>query len=191
MRRPYIVNRLSISEGIRKERVINPIDGIDDIVKYEDIEEISLVFEREIINNNIDLSTVDFLIGLDSGGFLPTFGLSALTKIPFKLAWKINLDIEQKFIINEPYAVGKDIYIYNLPTSRNVIIVDDEITTGKSILNLFNVLQSQNINVLAVLVITEITDFNAKEAVESQMRCPLISHFKMRINELEEKNGEA
>lgn len=179
---PYIVNRVNISIGTRKERVINPVDGINNIVKYEDIENISIFFEKELLRNNIDLGNIDFLIGLDSGGFVPTFGLAALTKIPFKLAWKVNLDIDKKFIINEPYAVGKEIYIYNLPISKNVIIVDDEITTGKSILNLFDVLQSQNITVLAVLVITEITDFNSKIIIENQLKCPLISYFKMKMN---------
>jgi len=155
-----IRKRLNIDESIRKERLTYSIDGIEGIVEYKDFLKVGRKFLHIVKKNEIKIETVDYILGLDAGGIIPTLSFSASTLIPFKLAWKLNLDITNKEVFNEPSASGKNVYIYNLFRNKTIIIVDDEITTGDTIHSLYNVLKKYNITVLCGLFVYKNNNFN-------------------------------
>lgn len=177
-----IAKRTNIASSVRRERLTYSFDGIEDVVSYNDFLSIGKNFLKETENNNINLSNVDYLLGLDAGGIIPTISFSSATKIPFKLAWKLDLEMPNKEEFTEPFASGKSVFVYNLMRDKNIIIIDDEVTTGATIQSLYSILKKYNINVACALSIYKCND-NKKKSINFDFPLLHLSDFSMKENE--------
>jgi adenine/guanine phosphoribosyltransferase-like PRPP-binding protein len=172
-----IIDRLNVSNHVRKERLVHELDGIEHTVTFNNIKSVGNTFIEKIQERNIDLSLVDYIIGMDSGGIMPTIALSSSTNIAYKLAWKLNLDIGNKTEFTETCASGKQVFLYNLIENSNIIIVDDEITTGSTVYNLYEALSQKGINVVCIISLFESVAFSQSSYYE-KINCPVISLYK-------------
>ena len=80
----------------------------------------------------------------------------------------------------EPGAPNPNVFLYGLPSNGRVIIVDDEIMTGNTVLNLANVLKENGHEVLAIVVPIESTKYYARKKIE-EAGYRLISHTQHGI----------
>lgn len=79
---------------------------------------------------------IDYLLGLDAGGILPTVGLALIGDLPYKIAWKLRLPLPGTVHFVEPHATRPDVYAYGIETGRRVLLVGDEVTTRYTLANL-------------------------------------------------------
>lgn len=103
---------------------------------------------------------VEYLVGLAGRGIIPTVICSQVTGLPFQIAYKNRLAGGQREIrFSEDHSRAKTLYFYpaeNLVGAR-VCLVDDEITTGRTVVNAARALRKIQIIVVAALALVENT----------------------------------
>jgi adenine phosphoribosyltransferase len=150
------VTRLGTAPGARDVRIVHELDGIT-----ADVEPKTLTRAGQSLwaawQRHPAYLPPDLLLGLDAGGFLPTVALALASGIPYRLAWKLDLDLPDQRRFSEPHANRTDVFTYADFTGRRVLIVDDEITTGRTLANLVAVLREADAHVTGVACLIEDT----------------------------------
>jgi ADP-ribosyl-[dinitrogen reductase] hydrolase len=158
--------------GNRKKMVVHGLDGL--------IQPVDKTYVQQIMTNLIekcDYKKADVIIGVDSSGYIPAYAASVITDIPLLNTKKAELDIENKIKFLEPGTPHPEIFLYEMPSESNVIIIDDEIMTGSTVVNLTKSLRSHGHNVLSAIVPIESTSYNARDRL-NDLGINLISHTK-------------
>ncbi|MFD0404153.1 phosphoribosyltransferase [Kitasatospora sp. NPDC127116] len=130
-----VVERLSVPETSRRERVIHSLDGLEQPVHTADLISVGQNLWKTA-NAEMALGPVDYLLGLDAGGIIPTLAVAQAAGLPYKIAWKLHLPLEGMVQFSEPHARRTDVYAYGITRGSRVLLVDDEITTGQTLANL-------------------------------------------------------
>jgi adenine phosphoribosyltransferase len=107
------------------------------------------------------------LLGLDAGGILPTVAIALVSDTPYRLAWKLDLDLPDKRQFSEPHARRTDVYTYGDLAGSRVLIIDDEITTGATVHNLVATLRAASANVVGVACLIEDTTGDGRQRLMS------------------------
>lgn len=145
-------------EGSRKDMLVQGLDGL--------IEPIDPVYIEEIMGQlfrKVSYTKDDIIIGVDSSGYIPAQAASHVTGLPVINTKKADLDHPSKIQFLEPGTPHPDIFVYNLPEASSVIIVDDEIMTGRTVLNLAHALHDSGHSIRAAVVPIESTRYNARQ----------------------------
>ncbi|MEU4951704.1 phosphoribosyltransferase [Streptomyces lavendulae] len=159
-----IVERLSIGPQSRRERIIHSLDGLEAPVAPSDLsgvgEELWYRVQEEV---GTELGPLDFLLGLDAGGILPTVALAHAAALPYKIAWKLHLPLEGAVRFSEPHAMRTDVYAYGIAEGQRMLLVDDEVTTGHTLANLAQSLREAGATPVAAVCLVEDTTRGARE----------------------------
>jgi adenine phosphoribosyltransferase len=160
------VRRLGMPPESRDVRIVHHLDGILDDVQPG----VLLRTGAELWNawvQHSDFQPPDVLLGLDAGGMLPTVAISVASGVPYRLAWKLDLDLPAKRRFTEQHARRTEVFTYGELAGRRVLIIDDEVTTGRTVLNLASVLQEAGALVVGVACLVEDTAGDARTTLES------------------------
>jgi adenine phosphoribosyltransferase len=170
-----IVKRIGVPDGVRQERIIHALDGIESPVHPGQLIDsgASLWTKAQAVTGFAD---VDYLLGLDGGGILPAIAVSIASRLPFKLAWKLNLDLGNQWVIKESNAVRPNIYAYELKSGDRVFLVDDEVSTGQTALNAVKTLRDAQVHVVGVLTLVEDARCGARVALTA-VGVPLVALY--------------
>lgn len=149
-----LVSRLGVADGVRAVRVVHRIDGIEDEVHPDELIDAGRrLWDRwrahEAYRDH------DLVLGLDAGGILPTVAVAMASTTPYRLAWKLNLDLPDKRVFHEPHARRIEVFTYGDLRGRPVLVVDDEITSGQTLANLVAVLQEAGADLVGVACLVE------------------------------------
>ena len=170
-----VVERLSVGTTSRRERVIHSLDGLEAPVHPQALAETGAhlwdLLQVQVPNG---CGSVDFLLGLDAGGILPTVSLSNAGRLPYKIAWKLHLPLDGAVRFSEPHAVRTDVFAYGISPGHRIILVDDEVTTGLTLVNLTRRLREAGAVPLAAACLVEDTTRGARELL-TELDLPLIS----------------
>ncbi|MEM4702904.1 MAG: phosphoribosyltransferase [Candidatus Pacearchaeota archaeon] len=147
--------------GERQFMIAHPFDGLDEPLYPEKLTAMMV----ELIGR-VEYKKADCIIGLDATGIIPATAASLLTGLPLRVAYKANLDIKNKIIFKEPGTPHPDVYIYNLPKGTKVIIVDDEIRSGRTMCNCIKAIKQCGSQVMDVIVPVESTKFGARKKIK-------------------------
>ncbi|WP_423463358.1 phosphoribosyltransferase [Promicromonospora sp. MS192] len=159
------VRRLGVTEHARDIRVVHDLDGILGQVTPESlITTGDALWDRWV--HDSAFATPDVLLGLDAGGILPTVAVALASGTPYRLAWKLDLDLPHKARFSEPHARRTDVYTYGDLRGQRVLIVDDEITTGRTLANLVAVLRTGGADVTGIACLIEDTSGEARAVME-------------------------
>lgn len=162
-----IVERRGVTAQQRAERVVHRLDGLEAPVTMEDFrstaEELWSRCQAELDH----LDRVDFILGLDAGGIIPTLGLSAASGIPYKVAWKLDLPLPGAVTFSEPHAVRRDVHAYHIEARQRILIVDDEVTTGMTLVNLAAALRSVGAEPIGAVCLVEDVRHSARQRLAS------------------------
>lgn len=148
------VERLGVDPGMRGERIVHELDGMLAPVEPARL----LTTGRDLWNSWISdpaHQTPDILLGLDAGGIPPTFTLALAADLPYRLAWKLDLDLPNKNVFAEPHARRVEVFTYAEFAGQKVLVVDDEITTGRTVANLMAMLRAAGAQVVGVVCLVE------------------------------------
>ncbi|MFF9346402.1 phosphoribosyltransferase family protein [Streptomyces sp. NPDC014734] len=170
-----IVERLSVGATSRRERVIHSLDGLENPVHPDTLAHTGADLWRLLQEQVPDgLDSVDFLLGLDAGGILPTVSLAAAAHLPYKIAWKLHLPLDGAVRFSEPHAMRTDVFAYGISPGQRIVIVDDEITTGRTLADLTRRLREADAVPLAAACLVEDTTRGARDLL-TNLGLPLVS----------------
>ncbi|MFF2227268.1 phosphoribosyltransferase family protein [Streptomyces globisporus] len=170
-----IVERLSVGATSRRERVIHSLDGLEHPVHPDTLANTGADLWRLLQERVPDgLGPVDFLLGLDTGGILPTVSLAGAAQLPYKIAWKLHLPLDGAVRFSEPHAMRTDVFAYGITPGQRIVIVDDEITTGRTLADLTRRLREAGAVPLAAACLVEDTTRGARDLL-TDLALPLVS----------------
>ncbi|MFF4989309.1 phosphoribosyltransferase domain-containing protein [Streptosporangium saharense] len=170
-----IVERLSVRTTSRRERVIHSLDGLEKPV-HPDTLAATGIHLWQCLQERVPsgLESVDFLLGLDAGGILPTVSLSSVARLPYKIAWKLHLPLEGAIRFSEPHAMRTDVFAYGIAPGQRIVLVDDEITTGQTLADLTRRLREVGAIPLAAVCLVEDITRGAHDLL-TDLGLPLVS----------------
>lgn len=160
------VRRLGVPSQARDVRIVHELDGILDEVLPSTVLQTGRAL-WEAWSARPEFTMPDLLLGLDAGGILPTVAVALASDLPYRLAWKLDLDLPDKRCFVEPHARRTEVFTYGNLAGARVLIVDDEITTGSTLVNLIEVLQGSAVDVTGVACLIEDTSATARSVLES------------------------
>jgi adenine phosphoribosyltransferase len=155
--------------------VINPIlDGIPSF-NPDLLREIV-----DIIKTKVDLSDIDKILGIESMGIPLATALSLETEIPFEIIRKRKYDLPGEVSVYQETGYSKgNLYINYLNKGEKVIIVDDIVSTGGTLIATINALKKIGIEILHVIPIVE--KYDGKKTVEKETGIPLLTLVRLDI----------
>ncbi len=108
--------------------------------------EIHTVVER--LASTCKREEVDCVLGLVEGSYLPAFVFSQVIDRPVVLSTRCDLCLPGKITFREPHSCQYSTqYVFGLSKGDRAIIVEDEITTGVTIVNAVNALRNAGIRI--------------------------------------------
>ncbi len=169
-----IVERLSVGATSRRERVIHSLDGLEDPVHPETLANTGLGLWR-LLQEQVpeELGSVDFLLGLDARHPADRLPHGA-AQLPYKIAWKLHLPLDGAVRFCEPHAMRTDVFAYGITPGQRIVIVDDEITTGRTLADLTRRLREARAVPLAAACLVEDTTRGARDLL-TDLGLPLVS----------------
>ncbi len=170
-----VVERLGVGPTSRRERVIHSLDGLEDAVHPQTLTAAGdRLWNRLLAEVPEALGAVDFLLGLDAGGILPTVSLASAAALPYKIAWKLQLPLAGAVRFSEPHAMRTDVFAYGIAPGQRMVLVDDEVTTGRTLADLTRRLREAGAGPLAAACLVEDVTQGARQLLES-LEMPLVA----------------
>ncbi|EHK86493.1 phosphoribosyltransferase [Saccharomonospora azurea SZMC 14600] len=160
------IRRLGVPPQTRDVRIVHELDGILDQVHPPALLRAGSAL-WEAWSRHPEFTAPDVLLGLDAGGILPTVAVALASDLPYRLAWKLDLDLPHKRRFTEPHARRTEVFTYGDLAGTRVLIVDDEVTTGNTLANLITVLRDSAVEVTGIACLIEDTTGNARPLLES------------------------
>lgn len=160
------VRRFGVPSQTRDVRIVHELDGILDQVPPSTLLQTGRAL-WEMWAKRPEFTRPHVLFGLDAGGILPTVAVALASGLPYRLAWKLDLDLPHKRRFTEPHARRTDVFSYGDLAGARVLIVDDEVTTGRTLANLIAVLRDADVEVTGVACLIEDTTGTARSLLES------------------------
>ncbi|TKG60261.1 phosphoribosyltransferase [Prauserella endophytica] len=159
------VRRLGVGPGAREVRIVHELDGI-----LGEVHPAALLRTGHALwqawCRHPAFTMPDLLLGLDAGGILPTVAVALASELPYRLAWKLDLDLPDKHQFSEPHARRTEVFTYGDLAGARVLVVDDEITTGGTLTNLVGVLRKADAEVTGIACLIEDTTGGARRALQ-------------------------
>src|SRR5260370_34875501 len=150
------VRRLRAGRGMRDVRIVHELDGI-----LGPVEPAALLraggARWQAWCRHPCFQEPDLLLGLDAGGILPTVAVALASGLPFRLAWKLDLDLPDKHRFSEQHARRTEVFAYGDLAAARVLLVDDEITSGHTLGNLVTVLRNARVDIVGATCLIEDT----------------------------------
>ncbi|MFG2827386.1 phosphoribosyltransferase domain-containing protein [Streptomyces sp. NPDC048434] len=170
-----MLERLGVGVTSRRERVVHSLDGLEEPVHPNALATTGARLWRRLQEQvPFGLESMDFLLGLDAGGILPAVSLAGAAKLPYKIAWKLHLPLDGAVRFSEPHAMRTDVFAYGIAPGQRIVLVDDEITTGRTLADLTRRLQEAGAVPLAAVCLVEDTTRGARDLLTG-LGLPLIS----------------
>jgi adenine/guanine phosphoribosyltransferase-like PRPP-binding protein len=158
-----IVERRGVTQQQRTERVVHRLDGLEEPVTTDEVKAAAEELWRLCQTTLDHLDRVDFILGLDAGGIIPTLGLAMAAGLPYKIAWKLDLPLRGAVHFSEPHAVRRDVHAYHIEPHQRILVVDDEVTTGMTLDNLAAALRRAGAEPIGAACLVEDVRHRARE----------------------------
>ncbi len=97
---------------------------------------------------SIDVGATDAVLGLPEGGVAPAFAFAHLTDRPLILSTRLALALPGGVSFEEPHSgLGTTHQIYGLREGDRVVLIEDEVTTGRTVINVVRALRKAGIRI--------------------------------------------
>lgn len=134
----------------------------------------------EVLSRDLDLSNIDKIVAIEAMGIHLATALSLETGIPFVIVRKrqYGLPGELEFSKKTGYGESK-LYINDLHEGENIILIDDVVSTGGTLIALIDRLKEIKVNIEYTVVAVE--KGAGKSIVEEKTGTKLISLVKLDV----------
>lgn len=139
----YFVERNNADS--RNEKLVHPFDG-----RVIPLHPSLIRPQAHQLAGQLNLTGVDYIVGFAEGGLIPAFAISDVTGIPFVGSYRVRLKLANEIHFVEQHSERANHFIYGLQPGSSVVLIEDEITTGQTMLNVINQLSQHQITVLDI-----------------------------------------
>jgi len=136
----YVVERNN--NDLRKDKIIHPFDG-----RVIPLNPTLLKQHAEALAEKLNLEGVDYILGFAEGGLISAYAISEVTNIPFIGSYRVRLKLDNEIHFQENHSERANHFIYGLHPNDKIVIIEDEITTGQTLINVIAQLQLRHIEV--------------------------------------------
>lgn len=137
-----------------------------------------------LLNKNLPPPSLEeTILGFAEGSLVLASMLALIRKTTFVCSTKTqksNITNEIKFLEEHRSALAAH-YIYALEKRDKVILFEDEISTGKTIINAYQTLKKMGIDIIAIITVTEVLNFSGREIIKRDTGLDLLSLCKIRL----------
>jgi adenine/guanine phosphoribosyltransferase-like PRPP-binding protein len=152
--------------GRARAQLGNPLDG-----RYGPMDAAALRLAIARLIECCDLAGVNYVLGIPEGGMVPAYAFSIAADVPvvFASVWRP----ERPGVISfnedhDPPAISRK-HIYGLAPGDHVIVVEDEVTSGGTVINCVRALRAARVRCdqVAAVYASDDQDLRARLAAES------------------------
>lgn len=129
----------------RKLKVMHPLDGRGVPLDLFFLKKCSKQLFKKFRKINFD-----FVVGFAEGGIVSAIGIADVAKKPFVGSYRVKLKEKNEIIFLEPHSMRAQHFIYGLKKGDRIIVIEDEITTGSTMMNAIKSFESKGIKVMAM-----------------------------------------
>ena len=129
------------------------------------------------------VSSEEIVVGMFKSGIIMAGYLAAERKVKFTWSTPDEYgDPSEVIRYDENHHIAAAHYFYGLKPGDKVIIIEDEITSGRGIVGLVDLLRSKDIEVLAICSILETINFGGRALIKEKTGIDLISLAKVEMS---------
>lgn len=136
--------------GRKRGQLASPLDG-----RYGPLEPEDLRPVVAWLAGGLDLEGVGYVLGIPEGGSIPAYALAVETglRVVFATIWQPDLPGVVSFLEehNTHPLTGK--HVYGLSSGDHVIVMEDEVTSGRTVINCVRALRAAGIRCDQVVAI--------------------------------------
>jgi len=123
---------------------MHPLNG-----RFEPVDRPALEALVQTIASRIDRTRVDYVLGLPEGGSIPAYEFGRQVDRPVILASRLRVEMPGTIAFEEPQAhvYGWTTYVYGLKAGDRVMILEDELTNGHSLVSAVHALRRGGIEI--------------------------------------------
>jgi adenine/guanine phosphoribosyltransferase-like PRPP-binding protein len=132
-----------VARGEGRLQIAHALDA-----RYAPLVPADLVAAVDRLADGIDVAGVDWIVGFPEGGLVPAFAFGLRTGLPVILATRLALERPGAVTFEEPHSsLGTTHRLYGLRPGDRVVIIEDEVTTGRTIVNAVRALRRAGVAV--------------------------------------------
>jgi len=164
----------------RKFRILNNFNGRFSCTNAND-----LVTIVDILNSKIDQKISDeIVVGFIEGSVILAFELARQRGVRYTCSTAAKVvGYKEKLRFSESHKVDSEFILYGLKKGDRVMLIEDEISTGDSFVEVINMLQSSGVEILNICTVFEVVNFNAREKLKNQFGLDLVSLIQLELIE--------
>jgi orotate phosphoribosyltransferase len=135
----------------------------------------------------IDVSDVNYILGFPEGGVIPAFAFAQIVDRPLILSTRLALDLPPTISFEEPHSgLGTTHYIRGLHEGDHVVVIEDEVTTGRTVINAVRALRRSGVRIDTVGALLAVDDSGmwqsmSDEQVSLRVRFRLPGEYVARL----------
>jgi adenine/guanine phosphoribosyltransferase-like PRPP-binding protein len=138
--------RLVAGAGGAKRHLVHPFNGRFHPIDHDALDELI-----DSMVPRVDVASVDYVLGFPEGGSVPAYAFGRAVRRPVILASRLPLDLPDRISFEQPQAnLGTTHYIYGLGPGDRALIVEDELTNGRTAVNAVRALRRAGIEIAQV-----------------------------------------
>lgn len=153
---------------------VNPIsDGVP-TMKPSMLRELA-----NVVKEHVDMD-IDKIVAIEAMGIHLATALSLATDIPFVIIRKRQYGLEGEKEISQKTGYGSSkLYINDLKEGEKILLIDDVVSTGGTLISTLNALKELNIDIKAAVAVIEKGE--GKKLVEKETGIPIFSVVKLDV----------
>lgn len=124
----YLVERNNGDK--KKHKIIHPFDG-----RLIALDPKKLRAASQELASKLNLGGVEYIVGFAEGGVLSAYGIAEVANIPLVCSYRVRLKAPNEITFLEPHSERAAHFVYGLKEGSKIVIIEDEITTGSTLLN--------------------------------------------------------
>jgi adenine/guanine phosphoribosyltransferase-like PRPP-binding protein len=146
--------------------ITHPLDG-----RYGAMDPRELAETVRALAAMIDLTDASHVLGFPEGGSVPAFAFAQLVGLPLILSTRLEFSMAgiEPIAVREPHsAVGERHYIHGLVPGDRVVIVEDEVTSGGTLVSVTRALRAAGIRIDQAGALMVVDDPNTWQTVADE-----------------------
>ena len=146
MQKPIIKIVKRETEGKRPYVIVHPFTG-----RALPLNHALLIMSIKKLMSKLNFKGADYIVGFAEQGLVPAFAFSQAVKKPLITSTRSRLKYNKTEIhFSEPHSDLPHQYIYGLKKGDTIVIIEDEITTGRTIYNALKAFKKKGVTVLDI-----------------------------------------
>ena len=146
--------------------ITHPLAG-----RYGAMDPRELMAAVRVLARAMDLRDVDYVLGFPEGGSVPAFAFAEHVGRPLILSTRLEFSLAgvAPIAFREPHSsVGKSHYIHGLVPGDRVVIMEDEVTSGGTLVSVTRALRAAGVHISQVGALLVVDDPRTWQAVADE-----------------------